>query len=169
MKLRDIILGADFIASLLLTAATALFSPAAMPISVAKDFYSTGIAVLSIIFSVFFAALAIIMTASSDDFVLFLDQEGEFRAIVSTFRFTLAAQFVSLLVSIALFAYCSVRQACGIQMHSKWWMTIFVALFSYSLLAVAQSIRDAIQYSIFRIRYISLRQKPHARAQRGNK
>ncbi len=129
-----------------------------MPTALVKDFYGTGIGVLSILFSVFFAALAIIISSSDDDFVAFLEEDASYTRIVNTFRFTLVLLFVALLFSLCLYGYTSIRLHAGFLYQSRWWSLIFEFLFLYALLAGLAASLDSVSYSQHRSRFISIRQ-----------
>jgi hypothetical protein len=155
MTISKVILSLDFIGALIGTVLTAIFCPSLISISMAKDFYSVGVSVLSIVFSVFFAALAIIMSAGDNEFIAFLHEDGSYSEIVWSFRFTVVILFVSLLTALAEYAYAGFRISHDAQWHSKWFLVVFVASFSYSLLAVAQAVFDAIKYSSVRVRFMN--------------
>src|ERR1035438_2279483 len=120
MRIRRVILSPDLIASVLLSFITAVFCPSLISISMAKDFYGVGISVLSIVFSVFFAALAIIMSAGDNEFVAFLHENGAYSEIIWNFRFTVLILFSSLLISLAEYSYVGFRLAHKAEWHSKW-------------------------------------------------
>lgn len=161
MKLRHIVLSWDFFLSLVLTLVTALFIPTLLKISFCSSFYNVGITVLSIIFSLFFAALAIIMTSSDNDFIEFLEEKGDFTALLDTFKVTLVMLFVSLIYSIVLYV-CSeyiAKEISDVAKQHKIFFLIFEFLFMYSMLATALSVKDTIVFSDFRSRY--LKSKKH--------
>lgn len=83
-----------------------LLSPSWVPVSLAVGLLEMGIGVLSIVFSIFFAALAFIISASDDDFVSFIEEDGYFTSIVKSFKWTVSSLFVALIYSILL--YCVV-------------------------------------------------------------
>lgn len=119
-----------------------------------------GISVLSIIFSVYFAALAIIISASDDDFVYFLEAEGHYTAILSTFKFSMFMIFTALIYSIILFA----KTAYSLGMNSNYiqhhgWMVLYSFIFSYSLFCVFNSTIDALKYSHYRTKYLKEKTK----------
>jgi hypothetical protein len=160
MKLREILTSWDVLAAAAISLATALRVPQWAPNVLVKDFYGTGIAVLSIVFSVFFAALAIIMSSSDDDFVAFLEEEKGYTRIVNTFRFTLILLFVALLSGLFLYVYSSIRLQVKVECQSKWWSVVFEFLFLYSLLAALSGALDSVSYSKYRSRFISIREAP---------
>lgn len=125
----------------------------------AHDLYGIGISVLSIVFSVYFAALAIIISSSDDDFVRFLEEEGDYIAIISTFEFSLAALFVALFYSLIMYAFTSAWISYKFESQPYWWLGIFTFLFLYGLFAALNSTRDSITYAKFRTRYLN-RNKP---------
>lgn len=156
MKIRHIILSWDFFLSLIITLVTALFIPSWLKIGFCSSFYNVGITVLSIIFSLFFAALAIIMTSSDNEFIEFLEENGDFKALLDTFKVTLIMLFVSLIYSIVLYV-CSeyiAKHVAETAIQHKIFFLIFEFLFMYSMLATALSVKDTIVFSDFRSRYL---------------
>ncbi|MBK7434577.1 MAG: hypothetical protein IPI66_12240 [Chitinophagaceae bacterium] len=63
------------------------------------------ITVLSIIFSLFFAALAIIMSSTDNDFIKYMEERVNkgFTRFMNTFKVVLVALFLSLIYSIVLY------------------------------------------------------------------
>jgi hypothetical protein len=159
MRISRVFLSWDFALSLLAAVATVFFCPSLISMSMAKDFYSIGVSVLSIVFSVFFAALAIIMSSGDNEFITFLHEDGTYSEIIWSFRFTIIILFVSLLGSLAEYAYVGFRLAHKAEWQSKWFLVIFVGYFTYSLFAVALSVLDAIKYSSVRVRYLNSKKK----------
>lgn len=149
MKFSNIILSWDFVISIVLTLATAIFLPTMLKMSFCISFYNTGITVLSIVFSLFFAALAIIMTSSDNDFIEFLEEENDFSALLDSFKITLAMLFVSLIYSIVLYVssdYFAKNNSPDFEQH-KIFFLVFEFLFTYSLLSTALSVKDTIKFS----------------------
>lgn len=159
MNLRRAFASWDFIVALALFVGLTLLTPTCIPNALVKDFYGTGIAVLSILFSVFFAALAIIMSSSDDDFVAFLEEDKSYTRIVSTFRFTLILLFAALLFALFLYAYTCIRLQAKIEYQSRWWALIFGFLFLYAVLAAFAASLDSVTYSRHRSRFILARAK----------
>jgi hypothetical protein len=156
MKISTIILSWDFVVSIILTLATAIFMPTMLKISFCISFYNIGITVLSIIFSLFFAALAIIMTSSDNDFIEFLEEENDFTALLETFKITLLMLFISLIYSIVLYVtsdYFAKTNDDQFQQH-KIFFLLFEFLFSYSLLSTSLSVKDTIKFSDIRAKYL---------------
>lgn len=155
MKIKDIFWSWDFIVSLPVSVIVAYALPYWVSNKFAHDLFGIGISVLSIVFSVYFAALAIIISSSDDDFVRFLEEEGDYTAIISTFQFALAALFVALIYSIVLYAFTATWISNKYDNQPFWWLSIFTFLFLYSLLAALNSTLDSIMYAKFRTRYLS--------------
>lgn len=161
MKISNIILSWDFVISIILTLVTAIFLPSMLKISFCISFYNTGITVLSIIFSLFFAALAIIMTSSDNDFISFLEEENDFTALLDSFKITLAMLFVSLIYSIILYIssdYFAKNNNSEFQQH-KIFFLLFEFLFTYSLLSTALSVKDTIKFSDLRGQFLNKKNK----------
>lgn len=134
-------------------------APENVSVQFAQDAYSIGVSVLSIIFSVFFAALAIIMSATDNEFIRFLEKDNSFTRIINTFRVSLLILFLALLYSLLLYCWTSYSIVNCNKLQSKWFIVIFAFLFSYGLFASVQSISDAITYSKYRTRFLMSKKK----------
>jgi|ERR1035438_7853201 hypothetical protein len=154
-RIRRVIFSYDLILAALAALATAILCPSVISISMAKDFYGVGISVLSIVFSIFFAALAIVMSAGDNEFIAFLHREGAYTEIVWNFRFAVMVLFISLIVTLAEYVYVGFRFSHKAEWHSKWFLVLFFFCFSYSLLAVCLAILDAIKYSSNRVKFLN--------------
>lgn len=162
MKLSSIILSWDFVTAIVLTLATALILPVDLSIEFCKSFYGIGISVLSIVFSIFFAALAIIMASSDNDFIEFLEEEGDFSALINTFKVTLVMLFISLIYSIVLYVisdFCLSNPENLVKTQHKVFFLVFEFLFCYSMIATGLSVKDTIVFSNFRSRFLSMKKK----------
>jgi hypothetical protein len=142
----------DFIISVTITLVTAFIIPNYIKVSFAEDIYSVGITVLSIIFSLFFAASAIIMSSSDNDFIDFLEEEKHFSILLETFRFTLISLFVSLIYSIVLYIITDylLKYSGDAFTQNKVWFLIFELTFIYSMLATGLSVLDTVNFSKYR-------------------
>lgn len=165
MKAKDVLWSWDFILALVLTIATWLMLPHWVRNEFAHDLYGIGISVLSIVFAVFFAALAIIISSSDDDFVRYLEKDGDYTKIVATFQFSLATLFLALIYSLIMYAFTSAWLSQKFQSQPYWWLVIFGFLFSYGLFAALNSTFDSIQYAKYRVRYLIAPEKDAHRKQ----
>ncbi len=162
MKFSNIILSWDFVIALIFSLATALFMPKDITLEFSKSFYDIGITVLSIVFSIFFTVLAIIMASSDNDFIAFLEEEGDFTALLNSFKITLIALFVSLIYSITLFMVVNYGIESPEKFHLKYnliYFLIFEFLFTYSLIATGLSVKDTIVFSTYRAKYLKEKNK----------
>jgi hypothetical protein len=150
MTLKDI-LHWDLYAGVASAVLAFFVCPTNVSSAVAKDFYSAGITVLAIVFAVFFAALAIIMSATDSKFVIFLEKTGDYTGLISTFKYTLALLFISLLVSLVLFAFSDLRSKPE---QPKVLISIFTLLFVYSLFSTASAVIDSIRYTERRVEFL---------------
>ena len=159
MKLSwsDIALSWDFLAAILIGIATYVLLPTWVPVALAKDLYGIGITVLSITFAVFFAALAIIMSGSDNEFVSFLEQQGDYTHIIGTMKFTLLSLFLALIVSLFLYAWSAVRASANVAHQSHWLLIFFSFLFFYSLFTGVNATLDSIRFSAYRSRFLTER------------
>lgn len=155
MKLKDVFWAWDFLSAFVLSLMVNYILPYWVSNEFAHDLYGIGISVLSIVFSVYFAALAVIISSSDDDFVRFLEEEGDYTAIISTFQFSLAALFVALLYSLVMYAFAASWISSKFESQPHWWLGIFCFLFLYGLFAALNSTLDSIKYAKFRTRYLT--------------
>jgi len=155
VKLREIILSWDFIIAAFVTVAAFFLLDKNLANALCKELYNVGISVLSIVFSVYFAALAIIISSSDDEFVRFLEEVGDYSKLIATFRYTLALLFVSLMYSIALYSITSVWINDQILEQPNWFLLIFAFLFPYSLFGAVSVTVDAIQYAKYRSEFLA--------------
>jgi hypothetical protein len=162
MKLKDILLSCDFLCAVIIAVFIAIISPYWLPNEFVKDLYSIGISVLSIIFSVFFAALAIMMSSSDDEFVVFLEEEGDYTKIIASFEVSLGIIFVALMYSIIIYGITSYWFVNKHINQQYYWLSIFCFLFLYGLFAVANSALDSMIFSKYRTRFINIRKSKKA-------
>lgn len=153
---KSILVSLDFIASSIISIIIFFLLKKTVANSFVKDLYSIGISVLSIIFSVYFAALSIIISSSDDNFVKFLDKIGKYRVIIRTFKLSLIILFVALLWSIFMYAFASYLIENSIKEQSKLWLMSFVFLFFYGLFAALGSTLDAIKYADTRVEFLNI-------------
>jgi hypothetical protein len=126
--------------------------PVTVSSAASKELYYAGITVLAIVFAVFFAALAIIMSATDSEFVIFLEKTRDYTGLISTFKYTLALLFISLLISLGLFFLSDVTTSAQ---QSRWLVGIFVFFFIYSLFATVSAVIDSIKYTERRVEFLS--------------
>ncbi len=159
MKLRRILLSWDLLLPLVASIVLGWWLPQWVPSELAKDYYGIGIAVLSIIFAVFLAALVVIITASDDDFITFLEETGAYSAIVANFRFSLRLLFFAMIYSLVFYAYTAARIASAVHHQTKYFLVVFCFLFLWSLFATFNSTEDAIMYRNYRQKFREAQQK----------
>jgi hypothetical protein len=156
MKVKNIILSWDFVISVIIAIITWCLLPLWLKLPFAAGFYMVGITVLSIVFSLFFAALAIIMSSTDNDFILYLEEKKQFTTLMTSFRFTLYVLFLSLVYSIILYT-CSdyvIKELGEKTVQHKVFFIIFLFLFSYSLLATGLSVKDSISFTHYRTKFL---------------
>lgn len=156
---KSILLSWDFGIAVAIALATAFLLPNPVKNEFVRDVYNVGISVLSIVFSVYFAALAIIISSSDDDFVRFLEQGGHYTIIVQAFEWTLLCLFVSLIYSIVAYILTSAWITDNPTYQTKWLFVGFCFLFSYSLFAAFFATRDSLIYSRFRAKFVNCDKK----------
>ncbi len=159
--LTSIFFSWDIIVSFIATIILYIGLPSFIPANILKPIYEVIISVLAVMFSVFFAALAVLITAGDNEFVRFLEEEGLYRRIIFTFRITLLLLFVALLYSIISFV--AILPYTDQQLHyvySKSQVILFSFISLYALLASINSTMDAIKYAEFRAKYLGVIKDP---------
>ena len=124
------------------------------------ELYSICLTVLSIIFSIFFAASVIILSSGADDFVIFLEQVEGYSTLIWTFKYTLYVLFLALLYSLVAFGMAS--YSIKIEKNSdypKFLFIIFVFLFLYGLFSTLMSTLDAYRFAHNRMRFLKIKKK----------
>lgn len=159
MNWRSLFFALDFWAACAASVLVRVTLPALIKNELAKDFYGVGLSILAILFSVFFAALAIIMASTDDEFVKFMEAAGDYSRLISTMRFTLYSLFIALIVSILLYVYSAYRISSGVGCQHWWLLDSFSFLFIYALFASLSTTHDAIRYSQNRVRFLQKGEK----------
>jgi hypothetical protein len=157
MKIRDILWSWDFISSFILAIICYLVLPCKINSEILREVYSVGITVLSIIFSIYFAASAIIITSSVDDFILFLEETNLYTNLIAFFKYTLVTLFIGLIYSIIVFLVTVYLEKISNTVHlqNKILVTIFVFLFFYSLFTTIITTKDAIKFAEYRSKFLT--------------
>lgn len=154
-RLKSMFISWDFLATVLVTAATYYIMPDYLNMKFLLSVYNMSITILALIFSLFFAALAIIMSSSQNDFIDFLEEENLFSELLWSFKLTLIMLFVSLIYSIVLYTGTSFFvETYGEQwLQSGMFFLVLSALFTYSMGATCVSVYDTIIFSEFRSKF----------------
>ena len=157
-KLKSLLLSWDFGLALGLALLVGLYLLTyELSYEIAKEVYGISVSVLSIVFAVFFAALAVLITAGDNNFVRFLKKEGLYGTIIWTFKATLLLLFAALLASIVLFVatlpYVSLAAPPA---YPKGLFTAFALVGFWALFATINSTMHAIKYAEFRAEYLDI-------------
>lgn len=158
MSAKTIFWSWDFIVAFALSIGAYYFLPNLISDKFSIQLYNIGVSVLSIVFSVFFASLAVIIAAPSDDFVKFFNANGAYNNLLKIFKYTLMMLFLGLFYSIAGFIISSyfVEEYSEKLFQNKAFVCGFVFIFSYSLFCSFNSAKDAILYSLYRNRFLEV-------------
>ena len=124
----------------------------------AKGIFEISVTVLSIVFSVFFAGLTVLITAGDNEFVRFLEEDGAYREIIWTFKFTLLLLFLALLFAIVLFVSVLPLDDLHQYIFPRWLLLLFSFITIYSLFTAFNSSLDTIKYAEYRARFIKIMQ-----------
>ncbi|WP_026728801.1 hypothetical protein [Flavobacterium denitrificans] len=159
-RIKSVILCWDFGTSFMVVFLTYYLLPDYINMKFALSFYNVAMTVLSIIFSLFFTAMAIIMSSSDNDFIEFLEKDKIFTELLWSFKITLLCLFMSLILSIILYSGTSYwletfDENKTIWLQGKTFLLFLEFLFLYSMLATWLCIMDTLQFSKYRSRYLS--------------
>ena len=154
-KIKEYILYWDFLGSLAIASALFYSLPLTITNSFAKDLSGVGISILSIIFSVYFAALAIIISSSDDDFIRFLDEKGRYNKIIGSFKYSLSVLFCALLYSVFMYANAAILIERKIDTQQNYLFCIFVFAFFYGLFVSLSATLSSIKYALTRVKFIN--------------
>jgi hypothetical protein len=156
-RLNRVLISWDFGISVLITVGLAILIQKDLSVNIVKDVLGVCVSVLAIVFSVFFAALAVLITAGDNEFVKFLEIDGSYTEIIWTFKFSLLILFFALILSIVLFIgvlpYINVQQNYYFPKPLLYAFTFFTV---YALFAAVSSSLDAIKYAEYRAKYINI-------------
>jgi len=154
---KSIFISWDIAVAAIVAVGLYLWLPSLISANILKPIYEVSISVLAVIFSVFFAALAVLITAGDNEFVRFLEEEGLYRRIIFTFKVTLVLLFIALLVSILSFVMVLPYSEAQTQfLYGKEQVVMFAFISLYALLASIGATMDAIKYAEFRATYLEI-------------
>jgi hypothetical protein len=152
----------DLVASISVAAGALVLLPPWVKASFVISLYEMGISVLSIIFSVFFAALAVIISAGDDKFVMYLRSYGLYDGLLWQFKFTLRLLFLSLVFSIVAFAVTAAAESQQFKYQAIIVFSFFCFLFVYSLFASVLAVGSAMRYAQSRMTYLEMVEREKA-------
>ncbi|HRB70904.1 MAG TPA: hypothetical protein PK776_03560 [Flavobacterium sp.] len=161
-RIKAVIKSSDFVIALLSTIATYFLLPDYINMKFALSFYNVAMTVLSIIFSLFFTAMAILMSSSDNDFIEFLEEQNTFTELLWSFKFTLFILFASLILSIILYTGTSFWLETN---YRDVWLQKSILLltlefsFLYGMLATWLCIIDTVKFSKYRALFLKKNNK----------
>ncbi len=154
-KIKRFLLAPDFCIAFIGAIFFALFANGPISSDLVKEITSTAITILSIIFSVFFAALAVMITSGDNEFINFLQRFGAYTQIVWSFKVTFFALLIALLSSLILYLTSIFQLSKPISGVYPWFFTTpYIFLTFYALLSTAAASVDAIKYAEYRTKYL---------------
>lgn len=155
---KDVFTSLDMIAAIIVGIFSCYLLPPndIIPGPMLKDIYSIAINVLAILFSMFFAALTIIVSINDSDFVSFLEEDYLLSDILRCFKFSLGITFIVLFITILLYIWTVFNSS------NKYWgqysgqFSLFLWAFSYSTFAMLLTAKDAIRLFYSRVKYVRI-------------
>jgi hypothetical protein len=154
MRVASIVRSWDIWVAFFIAALAWFVMPSIVKNDLVINLYNVGISVLSIVFSVFFAALTIIISSGDNEFIEFLEETGDYTIIISSFKASLVILFLALLYSLLIYAATAVWASSNAIGQNSLWFILFVFLFIYGLTSTALSAFDAIRYASVRVRFL---------------
>ncbi|SRR5258708_2320273 len=165
MKLRRVIVSWDFTGAVASAAVVAAVTPHWILNTAAQDLFRVGTSVLSLLFSIFFAALAVIVSAANEEFLMWLEsdtrsqEKSDYQKIVSAYRLSLVTLFLALIITLWFFGYTTIRIGNGVRHQHNWFLVTFTFFFFYGLFVAVQSSFYAVRFSQFRNEFAILRRR----------
>lgn len=156
MKLTDFLISPDLIISCVICGICYTILPECLNNVMLLNAYGTALSVLSIIFSVFFAALSFLISNSSDSFVKYLNQNGFYKPLINLYKLTLVSLFIALVYTIVVYLITNWWISIKCETQTKWLFIIFIFWVSYSLIATFMSALDSIKYEKKRIEFLGI-------------
>lgn len=156
--IRSIVLSWDLYAAFIVVVFIRVLLRRPVTAVIARDIFEVSITALSIFVSLFFAALAILITSGDSEFHRFLQEEGYHKRILWTFKVTLFLLFLSLLAAAVMYVLVLPDAACpqGTAVpYPGGWLSLFGWLSFYALFAAVNSCLDAIKYAELRERFLA--------------
>lgn len=168
MKFKDIFSSWDFWLAIVFSLFASCLLPSEILNKTAASLFSIATSVLSIIFSIYFASLAIIIASPADDFVYFMEEDNLFSSLLSFFKFTLGLLFFGLIA--AIIGYCSSTYIADLKgdksTQSEYIVCVYSFFFWYSLFASIISIGETIKYSRYRMKFLKHKAAQDAKKQK---
>ncbi len=145
--IKSIVISWDFITAVSATILTLLFR-VQIPIPVGRDIAGFNVTLGALVFSVYFAALALVAATDDDEFLRFAAKEGAYAKLIGVFRTTLVLLFVTLLLSIGVYLYTLYQSYLQPQsMVPTWLVSLFAFTILYPLFASINAAFDAGKYA----------------------
>lgn len=144
----------DFFAAFLVALLINFYAPSNILNDFARDIYNVGITTLSIIFSAYFAALAIIVSLGDSEFIAFFDEDGDYTRLIKSFRLALLSLLVALLIAISFYAFTSFLFYGKHSEQPKVLLTLFSFSSIYGIIATFIAANDAINYALCRVKFL---------------
>lgn len=146
----------DFWLAIVFSLLSACLLPNEILNKTAASLFLVATSILSIIFSIYFASLAIIIASPADDFVYFMEEDNLFSQLLSFFKFTLSLLFFGLIAAIVGYSLSTyIADANGEKStQTEYIISGYSFLFWYSLFASIISIGETIKYSRYRMRFL---------------
>jgi ABC-type polysaccharide transport system permease subunit len=96
------------------------------------------------------------MASSDNEFIIFLEENKDYTALLNTFKVTLLSLFIGLIYSIVAFVVTDykIKIVCPCQEQPRIYFLSFEFIFIYGMIATALSIKDTIIYSQYRAKFI---------------
>ncbi|MBE9464706.1 hypothetical protein ACFP1I_04005 [Dyadobacter subterraneus] len=166
-RISDIVLTWDTILGLIAMFAAICYVPDNISSAIYISIYGTAISVLSILFSIFFASLAVIISFPDNSFVAFLEKAGKyFSQLIAYYKLTLFILFVALFYTLVIYIYASLSPSEF--RFSKTTFVIFIFMFTYSLVATISAVIVILSLTKSRAAYLANQEEESEKEEEGN-
>lgn len=152
-RLRKLILSYDTVIALVIVIISNFIIPCELKNQFCYKIYEVAITVLSIIFSIFFASLTVIMAFPDNKFIALIEKDNKlFTALLNYFKDTLYALFISLVITIIIYITTSYYGE-NISGNRNLFIA-FLGVFTYSLIATITAVNATLKITSSRATFI---------------
>jgi len=154
IKLKRIFISWDFFGAAIFASIYGYLVNSDISADIVKNITALAVTTLSIIFSVYFAALAVLITSVDNEFKKFLQSFNAYTELIWSFKFTFLLIFLALTFSIILYVTSLFEMEKNIPgVYPLGIMVPYIFITIYSLFCTVSSSLDAIKYAEYRTKH----------------
>ncbi|MCB1309158.1 MAG: hypothetical protein KDK30_13290 [Leptospiraceae bacterium] len=148
----------DFFTALALTVGLYFIVPEQIELAFALDLYVVGITVITMCIFYFLAVLALLVSASDEDFILYLQKQNVYTSVFNTYQYTIFILFLALIYSLIMYGIASyMKYILPGNKQSQFFFLGFLFLFAYAIFTAFESSLDSVHYLKVRVKFMALK------------